>query len=263
MSRRIGSTRRKPTAGRWSLLGALVVVSFATTGCYAPQLLRLQGGLDSLRTQVDTLSSRDAVAWQTLSDTRRELDSQRDILLSTRATTTSSAREVSEALARIDGMLEDVMAKLRITSERAAPSLPVNVPPATGQPVATGPGANTLYDQATQDLTMGRYAMALQGYRDLLARHAQSDLADNAQYGVGECFFAQAAFDSAAVEYARVDAQWPRSDRVPASLYKLALSQERLGRAVESRKTLEELVKRFPTANEAQLARDRIGIGKR
>jgi len=242
---------------------ALLVAGLAASGCYAPQLLRLQGGLDSLRTQVDTLSVRDAVAWQTLSDTRRELDSQRDLLLSTRATSTSSAREVSEALARIDGMLEDVMAKLRISSERAAPSAPIGVPPATTPATPVGPTATTLYDQATQDLTMGRYAMALTGYRDLLARHATSDLADNAQYGVGECFFAQAAFDSAAVEYAKVDLQWPRSDRVPASLYKLALSQERLGRTAESRKTLEELVKRHPTANEAQLARDRIGIGKR
>ncbi len=241
------------------LAAALLAAGMAASGCYAPQLLRLQGGLDSLRTQVDTLSARDAVAWQTLSDTRRELDSQRDVLLSTRATSTSSAREVSEALARIDGMLEDVMAKLRISNDRAAPSAPSTAPPAA----VAGPGANTLYDQATQDLTMGRYAMALQGYRDLLVRHGASDLADNAQYGVGECFFAQAAFDSAATEYAKVDLQWPRSDRVPASLYKLALSQERLGRAAESRKTLEELVKRFPTANEAQLARDRIGIVRR
>jgi len=241
------------------LAAALLAAGMAASGCYAPQLLRLQGGLDSLRTQVDTLSARDAVAWQTLSDTRRELDSQRDVLLSTRATSTSSAREVSEALARIDGMLEDVMAKLRISNDRAAPSAPSTAPPAA----VAGPGANTLYDQATQDLTMGRYAMALQGYRDLLVRHGASDLADNAQYGVGECLFAQAAFDSAATEYAKVDLQWPRSDRVPASLYKLALSQERLGRAAESRKTLEELVKRFPTANEAQLARDRIGIVRR
>ncbi len=245
-----------------SLLGLVVAMGLGASGCYAPQLLRLQSGLDSLRTQVDTLAVRDGVAFQTLTDTRRELASQRDLLLSTRATSTSSARELSESLARIDGMLEDVMAKLRISSDRAAASPPATTPSATpGR--AAGPDAVTMYDQATQDLTMGRYAMALQGYRDLLVRHPQHDLADNAQYGVGECFFAQAAFDSASAEYARVDAQWPRSDRVPASLYKLALSQERLGRGQESRKTLEDLVRRFPAANEAQLARDRIGIGKR
>lgn len=246
------------------LLATWFALALGASGCYAPQLLRLQGGLDSLRTQVDTLAVRDEVAWQTLQDSRRELSSQRDLLLSVRATSTSSAREVSEALARIDGMLEDVMAKLRISNERSAPSTPSassSAPPAGSAPV--GPNAVDLYDQATQDLTMGRYAMALQGYRDLIARHPQSDLADNAQYGVGECFFAQAAFDSSAVEYAKVGALWPRSDRVPAALYKLALSQERLGRSQESRATLEDLVKRFPTANEAQLARDRIGAAKR
>lgn len=260
MSRRSDS-RTAARAGAVPI-ALLVLLAAGASGCYAPQLLRLQGGLDSLRTQVDTLAVRDQVAFQTLTDTRRELASQRDLLLSTRATSTSSAREVSEALARIDGMLEDVMAKLRISVDRSPVLAPPQTPPASGGAPA-GPDAVTVYDQATQDLTMGRYAMALQGYRDLLARHAQSDLADNAQYGIGECFFAQAVFDSAAVEYARVTEHWPRSDRVPASLYKLALAQERLGRVQESRRTLEDLVTRFPKTNEAQLARDRIGVGKR
>jgi tol-pal system protein YbgF len=120
-----------------------------------------------------------------------------------------------------------------------------------------------MFDQATADLTQGRYAMALQGYRDLLRTHPDSDLADDAQYGVGECFFAQAAYDSAVVEYARVDASWPKGNKASAALYRLALCQERLGRAAESQKTMADLLKRFPTSSEAQLARVRVSGPKR
>jgi TolA-binding protein len=46
---------------------------------------------------------------------------------------------------------------------------------------------------------------------------------------------------------------------VPAALYKLALSQERLKKTSAAKKTLEDLVKRYPNSGEAQLARERLG----
>ena len=129
-------------------------------------------------------------------------------------------------------------------------------------PAGGAPTAPQLYDQATRDLTEGRYPLALQAYREILSRFPSVDLAPAAQYGVGECFFAEAAFDSAAVEYARVNARWPKGDRTPAALYKLGVCQQRLGRAPESRRTFEDLVRRFPASSEAALARDRLGATK-
>ena len=141
----------------------------------------------------------------------------------------------------------------RLELHSAAPVTPAGAAP------TMDPGA--AYDQAAQDLTQGRYALALQEFRDFASHFPTHGLADNAQYGIGECFFAQAKFDTAAVEYARVDKNWPEGDKVPAALYKLALCQEKLDQKSESRKTLEALVKRFPLSGEAQLARDRLSGG--
>jgi TolA-binding protein len=80
---------------------------------------------------------------------------------------------------------------------------------------------------------------------------------------VGECLFAQAQFDSAAIEYARIGSLYPLGDRVPAGLWKLALCREKLCEAVQARKVLDELVKGFPLSGEAQLARDRLAKSKR
>jgi tol-pal system protein YbgF len=265
-------------AGRaMAVTGLLLVSSLGTPGCYTTQMTLLKSGLDSLRIEVDRIEARDSVSARTLEDTRRELAEQRDLLLATRATSSSSSREGGETLGRLEGKLDDIMARFRIVSERqAAPRTPDPTPagppaagkagpPATGgPPVATGTSASAgpdptqLYDQATEDLTQGRYAMALGNYREYLRRFPDSDLADNAQYGAGECFFAQAQFDSALVEYTRVGARWGSGDRAPASLYKLGLCQERLGHAADARKTFENLVKRFPQSGESQLARDRL-----
>jgi hypothetical protein len=59
----------------------LLALALPLGGCVAPQLVLIQSGLDSLRTQVDTLQVRDSVAYRVLGDLRREMSEQRDILL--------------------------------------------------------------------------------------------------------------------------------------------------------------------------------------
>jgi tol-pal system protein YbgF len=179
------------------------------------------------------------------------LTEQRDILLSTRASTGTTTQELFEQMTRLEGKLNEVMSRFQQVSQRATPATPA------------GSEMNQSYDQAALDLTQGRYGLALQGFRDFLRRFPTSELSDNAQYGVGECFFAQAAFDSAETEYAKVEASYPNGDKVPAALYKLALSRERLNKAAAARKTLEDLVKRYPNSGEAQLARERLGATQR
>lgn len=259
----------RPSARAWRSVGAvLLLAALATPGCYTTQMGLLKSGLDSLRTQVDQMNVRDSIAARTLDETMRELAGQRDVLHSTRATSSSTAREIEETLGRLEGKLDDIMARFRIASERAParPADPTPANPGNPDPAPANPGGGTsggvnptqLYDQATQDLTQGRYSMALNTYREYLRRFPDTDLADNAQYGVGECFFAQSQFDSALVEYKAVGAKWGSGDRAPAALYKLGLCQERLGRTADAKATFEDLVKRFPQSGEAQLARDRI-----
>ncbi len=233
-------------------LAAGAGAALSLSGCVPPVVLTLRGSLDSLRTVVDTLAVRDSITYRVLLDTRKQIADQRDVLLSTRATAGTTTQQLFDQMGRLEARLDEVMGRFQQVTERATP------------PPAAGPDPNQLYDQAALDLTQGRYSMALQGFREFVQRFPASELADNAQYGVGECFFAQAQFDSAAAEYGRVEAQWPQGDKVPAALYKRALCEEKLQHADLARKGLEDLVKRFPLSGEAQLARERLGTrGKR
>jgi len=241
------------------VLAALAIVG-GVPACMPPQLLTLRSGLDSLRAVVDTLNVRDSLAFATVTETRRELAEQRDILLSTRATAGSTTNELFQQMQQLEGKLDEVMGRFKQVSERQPPASPPAGPPATP---GGGPDPNQLYDQAAADLTQGRYTMAIQGFRDFVQRFPSLELTDNARYGIGECYFAQSQFDSAAVAYALVDAMHPQGDKVPAALYKLGLSEEKLGRAADAKKHFEDLVKRFPLSGEAQLARERLGTGRR
>ncbi len=251
-----GSIRTRSPGVRPAAFGmtlALAVLG-SLPACTPPQLLTLRSGLDSLRVVVDTLNVRDSIAFELVRQTRQELSEQRDILLSTRATAGSTTQELFEQMQRLEGKLDEVMGRFQQISQRSSP--PTGSTPG-------GPDPGQLYDQAAQDLTQGRYAMALQGFRDFVQRFPALDLADNARYGIGECYFAQSQFDSAAVAYAAVDSLHPQGDKAAAALYKLALCNEKLGRQAVARKQLQDLVKRFPLSGEAQLARERLGTSRR
>lgn len=231
--------------------GMALVAILASAGCVPPELLTVRSGLDSLRAVVDSMNVRDAQTLAMVRDVRREVTEQRDILLSTRATAGSTTREVYEQMERLEAKLDEVMGRFNRIVDRPQTSVP------------SGAEAAQLYDQASQDLTQGRYRMAIQGFREFVSRFPEEELADNAQYGVGECMFALSRFDSAAVEYAQVEARYPQGDKVPAALYKLALSQEKLGEERTARQTLEDMVRRFPLSGEAHLARERLGASGR
>jgi len=251
------ATRSGPNPWRRAA-GASAVLMLAAAGgglpgCAAPQAMLIKSGLDSLRTEVAVMRVRDSLAYVTLADVQREVKEQRDILLSTRAATGSTTQELFDQMSRLEARLGEVMGRFQRVTERTT------APPAA----ASGVDVTQLYDQAAQDLTQGRYEMALQGFREVVRQAPASELADNAQYGVGECFFAMARFDSASVAYAGVEALAPDGDKVPAALFKLALSQEKEGRDADAKTTLEDLVQRFPNAGEAQLARERLGTARR
>ena len=137
----------------------LLALALPLAGCVAPQLALIQSGLDSLRTQVDTLQVRDSVSYRVLGDLRREMSEQRDILLSSRASSGSTTQDLFEQMGRLEGKLDEVMGRFNQIQQRAP------------QPVAAaaGPDPNQLYEQAAQDLTQGRYPLALQGFREYVA----------------------------------------------------------------------------------------------
>jgi len=247
-----GAARVRRASLAIAVCGGLLTTMMAS-GCVPPEILSLRGSLDSLRAVVDTMTVRDSIAMVVLQDTRRDVADQRDILLSTRATAGSTTQEMMDQMEQLQGKLDEVMGRFQRVTERA----PVDVPSGGDS------GAQQIYDQAALDLAQGRYDIALEGFRTFVSRFPSTELSDNAQYGIGECQFAQSRYDSAAVEYAKVESLYPQGEKVPAGLYKLALSLEKLGRTEETQSTLESLIERYPLSGEAQLARERLGKTER
>jgi tol-pal system protein YbgF len=115
-----------------------------------------------------------------------------------------------------------------------------------------------VYDQAYLDLTRGNYSLAVLGFREFIRRSPASDLADNAQYWIGESFYMQRDFNQAIAEFLKVEELYPRGDRVPASLLKIGYSFLTLGDKGSARRYLNRVAEQFPNSEEAGLAKGKL-----
>jgi len=126
-----------------------------------------------------------------------------------------------------------------------------------GPPGPGAPSAEQIYAASLQQLRRGSPATARMGFRELLRLYPTHERVPDATYFLGESFAAESP-DSAAVYYARVAADFPRSSRAASAMYKLGLLAERKKDIEAARRYFTSVVRDYPRSDEAALARDRL-----
>jgi tol-pal system protein YbgF len=127
--------------------------------------------------------------------------------------------------------------------------------PSNGAPTA---GEQAAYTQAFDALKASNYPAAIAGFRAFLSTYSTSDLADNAQYWLGEAYYVTRDYEKAAEAFQAVGQQWPDSRKAADALLKLGFSQVELKRYADARATLNSVQQRFPDSQAAKLAADRL-----
>ena len=124
----------------------------------------------------------------------------------------------------------------------------------TGEPEA----AKRDYEEAWKLLDRKDYRAAITRFKDFLKKYPNSGYADNAQYWIGECYYALREFDQAILELDAVRRKYPKGDKVPAALLKQGFAFAELGDKVDARLILQELIDRYPQSEEAARAKQKL-----
>lgn len=141
---------------------------------------------------------------------------------------------------------------------------PGTSPPAPVTPVGTGMTPRRLYDTAYADYTAGQWSLAVQGFETYLKTYPKSELADDAQYYVGESYSGDSKFREAVAAYERMIRDYPQSDILPEAWYKVGTAYERLGQPDRARAAYETAVKLFPETDAGRLSKQRLdGLNRR
>jgi len=132
------------------------------------------------------------------------------------------------------------------------------VPSAAVNPSGPPPNANTLYENGLRDITGGKYDLARSEFQDYLKYYADTDLASNAQFYLGEIAYSQKNYDLAVGEYDKVLTNYPKSFKLAPARLKKGMAEIELGQKASGVRELREVVKRYPGTEEERRARAKL-----
>ena len=179
---------------------------------------------------------------------------------------TSLAQEV-EALRLAIPQFQTTAPAVAVDPSAGAATAPGAPPEAAPPTVALAPGMTPqrLYNTSLSDFTMGQWALCIEGFNSYLRNFSRTDLADDAQWYIGECYQQDGKFSEAIDAYNRVIANYPKGDRVPDAYYKRGVALSALGQVDRARESFETLMKNYPDHETSRLAKqqlDRLNRGK-
>jgi len=187
---------------------------------------------------------------------------------------------IDENTVRITSLSQEVEAlRLAIPQFTAPPSAPVDpsapvvpgtspdaaAPAAPPVALAAGMSPQRLYNTALVDYTAGQWALCIDGFNTYLRNFSRTDLGDDAQWYVGECYQQDGKFQEAIDAYNRVISNFPKGDRVPDAYYKRGVALSAMCQTDRARESFETLMKNYPDHETSRLAKqqlDRLKSGK-
>jgi tol-pal system protein YbgF len=175
------------------------------------------------------------------------------------AVSTSSA----ESLTQVSAMGERITAtnaRMERLSEQFAQLKKVieDIPKAPTFTQLTPGNAEQLFAAAYSDYSRGNYDLAMSEFKQYVEIYPSSELADNAQYWIGEILYAQKKLPEAAAEFEKVAVVNAKGDKTATALYKrglILLEAERKDDAVAQFNTV---FKEYPATKEGELAKQQL-----
>ncbi|MDX2446540.1 MAG: tol-pal system protein YbgF [Desulfobacterales bacterium] len=122
----------------------------------------------------------------------------------------------------------------------------------------SGKAEKTLTDQeryiaAKQAFDQDDFETARSAFEGIIKDFPKSEHADNAQFWIGEIYYREKWYEKAILEYQKVIENYPKGNKVPASLLKQGFSFISLGDKANARLILRDLSQKYPESNEGKI----------
>ena len=231
------------------------------------------GAVRKVETQVLVLRTeaarRDSAHAADIEAILRTQESVMDSLRSVRETVRVSKSELAEDLFNIQQQLLQIQEltgqsqrrlselKLQLDTRSQQLQAPGDSLPGDSLPPALTPSADQMFQTARAMLLRGSVGTARVAFRDFLRAWPTDDQVPFALLSLGETFAVENP-DSAAYYFREVATRYASSERAPTAWYKIGQLAEWKQDLVAARDAYQTVVRDYPRAPEANLARDRL-----
>lgn len=166
--------------------------------------------------------------------------------------------ELETAKKRQQDFYLDLDTRLRKFEGGSSPSALAD--PAGGGPVLNADPAkeSQVYEAALNQFKAGKYKEAAAGFAAFVQKYPDSTLAPNAQYWLGNAWYAQRNCNKAIEAQSVVTTKYAESPKASDAWLAIASCQQDLGNAAGARRSLETVIAKYPTSPAAESAQQRL-----
>ena len=218
---------------------------------------------DSIKAVNGRLDSANDATRKGFADQKVIVDDMRKDLRAIRERVDDTNVRVSNVREEIEALRSSIPVAPPISAAPAAPIGDPNAPPApaptTGAPPSTaGLSPTRMFDTARADYAAGQWSLAITGFDAFLKTFPRSEMADDAQFLIGETYYAQNRWPDAIAAYNAVIQNYPMGNAVPEAYYKRGLAQERLGQLDAARESWNTVIQVAPDSDAGRLAKQNL-----
>ena len=150
---------------------------------------------------------------------------------------------------KLNKMNADIDVRFSMAEKAVAESK--NTKAVTSTPVKSNPKEmQAAYDKAYAAMKKGDYKTAEAGFTSFMKKYPKSDLIGNANYWLGETYYARGQFEQAVGIFADGFTKYKKNSKAPDNLLKLGLSMNKLGRKQDACTAFTSLSSEFPKASQ-------------
>jgi tol-pal system protein YbgF len=254
--------RRLIVRSAWALA---LVVTLGCAACATRASVRgLRVDIAALRAELEAFRVADARASRDLARLSADLATTNSRLTTLAGDVTDAAATLDRLAARVGeaeaqvGRLQQALTDLQSAAGPRSPAPAVAPERPDGSAASGRPGADPVeqtYAAALRAFRAGEHGQAVLEFLGFLGRFPDHRLASNAQYWIGEAYYAQRDYRQAITEFRKVLEPDRPGGKVPDALVKLGLCYARLRQPERARRYWRQVLREHPRAEAARTAR--------
>jgi tol-pal system protein YbgF len=279
----------KAAGSRLPLGGLALLATLALTACAQERdIAILRNDMERMNRQLMQMQVSQEVSQSKPRElVQRELEGERRNIADMKAGIDELRQQVSVLTERLEASNVQMSRRVGALEAKVSPSASSTPlggragPSGTGQtslpgsPAGDSPGLSTtpaapssaearkLYQAALGDYQRGKFDLAAQGFHTYLQQAPTGDVADTAQYYLGESLYSAKDYRGAITEFERLVRDFPQSPQAPSALLKTGYAYYEIKDGGQGRRVLRTLVEKYPTSKEAKLAEERLRLEDR
>jgi len=246
---------------RWIPFGVLILAVVGTSGCASGLQQRMddqQAMLEAMQARLDELNAQAAEQGQETEAIQRDVQQIGMKVTQSEEQISGLNNRVENLNTRVSLLTDEVT---RLKAGATEPARPAGTPLQFSETIGTTSGTiQAIYDGAlrlyyTEEPASVRAAIG--EFARVLEAAADSDLADNADYWTGECYYKLEELPQALEAFRRVFTR-PFTDKYDDAQLKIGMTLRLMGQRDQAIAAFRELIEKYPESPYLELARRHI-----